>query len=100
MRTSSCATSRPWRTSSGSRTTDGRLGWRDCVAANSQPLKPHQRRQPAAAAAIAPAAAHVRALRLPFDAANSIPRRVPVPVLRPPLNICKPTGVTLAPARA
>jgi NAD(P)-dependent dehydrogenase (short-subunit alcohol dehydrogenase family)/acyl carrier protein len=30
-----------------------------------------------------------------FDAANTIPRRVPVPVLRPPLNICKPTGVTL-----
>jgi NAD(P)-dependent dehydrogenase (short-subunit alcohol dehydrogenase family) len=32
-----------------------------------------------------------------FDAANRIPRRVPVPVLRPPLTICKPTGVTLGP---
>ena len=31
-----------------------------------------------------------------FDAANLIPRRVPVPNLRPPLNVCKPTGVTLA----
>ncbi|MBZ5619220.1 MAG: SDR family oxidoreductase [Acidobacteriia bacterium] len=31
-----------------------------------------------------------------LDAANRIPRRVPVPVLRPPLNMCKPTGVTLA----
>jgi NAD(P)-dependent dehydrogenase (short-subunit alcohol dehydrogenase family) len=31
-----------------------------------------------------------------FDAANSIPRRVPVPNLRPPLSVCKPTGVTLA----
>ncbi|MGA2902787.1 MAG: SDR family NAD(P)-dependent oxidoreductase [Candidatus Korobacteraceae bacterium] len=30
-----------------------------------------------------------------FDAANAIPRRVPVPVLRPPLAICKSTGVTL-----
>ncbi len=30
-----------------------------------------------------------------FDAANQIPRRVPVPTLRPPLTICKPTGVTL-----
>jgi malonyl CoA-acyl carrier protein transacylase/NAD(P)-dependent dehydrogenase (short-subunit alcohol dehydrogenase family) len=30
-----------------------------------------------------------------FDAANSIPRRVPVPVLRPPLDLCKPTGATL-----
>jgi acyl transferase domain-containing protein/NAD(P)-dependent dehydrogenase (short-subunit alcohol dehydrogenase family) len=33
---------------------------------------------------------------LSFDAANTIPRRVPTPVLRPPLNLCKPTGVTLA----
>jgi acyl transferase domain-containing protein/acyl carrier protein/NAD(P)-dependent dehydrogenase (short-subunit alcohol dehydrogenase family) len=32
-----------------------------------------------------------------FDAANKIPRRVPVPNLRPPLNICKPTEVTLGP---
>ena len=31
-----------------------------------------------------------------FDAANLIPRRVPVPNLRPPLAICKPTGVTLS----
>ncbi len=30
-----------------------------------------------------------------FDAANSIPRRVPLPILRPPLNICKQTGVSL-----
>lgn len=30
-----------------------------------------------------------------LDAANSIPRRVPLPVLRPPLSICKPTGVAL-----
>ena len=31
-----------------------------------------------------------------LEAANRIPRRVPLPVLRPPLPICKPTGVTLA----
>jgi NAD(P)-dependent dehydrogenase (short-subunit alcohol dehydrogenase family) len=30
-----------------------------------------------------------------FDAANAVPRRVPVPVLRPPLSMCKATGVTL-----
>ncbi len=30
-----------------------------------------------------------------LDAANCIPRRVPVPVLRPPLHICKRTGVKL-----
>jgi len=34
---------------------------------------------------------------LSFDAANRIPRRVPIPVLRPPLALCKPTGVTLGP---
>ncbi len=32
-----------------------------------------------------------------LDAANRIPRRVPQPILRPPLNTCKPTGVTLGP---
>ena len=30
-----------------------------------------------------------------LDAANRIPRRVPIPVLRPPLSICKSTGVAL-----
>jgi acyl transferase domain-containing protein/acyl carrier protein len=30
-----------------------------------------------------------------FDAVNRIPRRVPIPTLRPPLTICKSTGVTL-----
>ncbi len=30
-----------------------------------------------------------------LDAANRVPRRVPVPVLRPGLNRCKPTGISL-----
>jgi acyl carrier protein/NAD(P)-dependent dehydrogenase (short-subunit alcohol dehydrogenase family) len=30
-----------------------------------------------------------------LDASNRIPRRVPVPVLRPPLDLCKPTDVIL-----
>jgi 3-oxoacyl-(acyl-carrier-protein) synthase/acyl carrier protein/NAD(P)-dependent dehydrogenase (short-subunit alcohol dehydrogenase family) len=34
-----------------------------------------------------------------FDAANRIPRRVPVPNLRPPLALCKATGVTLESGR-
>ena len=34
-----------------------------------------------------------------FDAANRIPRRVPVPTLRPSLDLCKPTGVTLGSGR-
>jgi len=31
-----------------------------------------------------------------FEATQKIPRRVPVPVLRPPLSLCKPTGVALS----
>ncbi len=34
-----------------------------------------------------------------LDAANAIPRRVPVPNLRPPLSLCKPTGVALGAGR-
>ncbi len=34
---------------------------------------------------------------LSFDAANKVPRRVPIPALRPPLALCKSTGVTLGP---
>jgi NAD(P)-dependent dehydrogenase (short-subunit alcohol dehydrogenase family)/acyl carrier protein len=30
-----------------------------------------------------------------LDAANSMPRRVPIPTLRPGLDLCKPTGVVL-----
>ena len=40
-----------------------------------------------------------RPVPLPFEAANAIPRRVPVPSLRPPLNLCKPTGATLGATR-
>ena len=42
---------------------------------------------------------NVRPIPASFDAANRIPRRVPVPNLRPPLALCKPTGVTLGPGR-
>jgi len=30
-----------------------------------------------------------------LEDADRVPRRVPVPVLRPPLDLCKPTGVTI-----
>ena len=36
-----------------------------------------------------------RPIPLSFDAASNIPRRVPVPILRPPLDLCKPTIATL-----
>ena len=32
-----------------------------------------------------------------FEAADRVPRRVPAPRMRPPLDLCKPTGVTLGP---
>jgi acyl transferase domain-containing protein/NAD(P)-dependent dehydrogenase (short-subunit alcohol dehydrogenase family) len=34
---------------------------------------------------------------LNFDATDKIPRRVPIPTLRPPLAVCKSTGVVLDP---
>ena len=37
----------------------------------------------------------VRPALASLDAANAVPRRVPMPVLRPPLDLCKPTGVCL-----
>jgi acyl transferase domain-containing protein/acyl carrier protein len=40
-----------------------------------------------------------RPILAPLDAANRIPRRVPVATLRPALPLCKTTGVTLAPGR-
>ncbi len=49
------------------------------------------------AAPIAPVAAKTSPLLLNFDAANQIPRRIPIPTLRPPLELCKPTGVVLGP---
>ena len=42
------------------------------------------------------AAPLVRPIAASFEAANRIPRRVPVPILRAPLCICKPTGVSLS----
>ncbi|HET7150252.1 MAG TPA: SDR family NAD(P)-dependent oxidoreductase, partial [Candidatus Acidoferrum sp.] len=36
---------------------------------------------------------------LSLDAANAIPRRVPIPTLRPALNLCKHTGVALGPGQ-
>lgn len=36
-----------------------------------------------------------RPVPLPFDEADKVPRRVPIPDLRPPLDMCKTTGVVL-----
>jgi len=56
-----------------------------------------------AAAVAPPAAVEEEEPRRPepagFEAADTIPRRVPIPVLRPPLAVCKPTGVSLGSGR-
>ena len=64
----------------------------------------HDGRPDLAQAAATPDAKHESPAASPepptaFDAANKVPRRVPVPTLRPPLSICKPTAVTLGPGR-
>ena len=62
--------------------------------------KPEAQKKPAASASSpSKAIAVARPAAASFDAANRIPRRVPVPNLRPPLAICKPTGVTLSSGR-
>ncbi len=71
-------------------------------AISSPPSSPALPQKPQAAEAAAepqsaPAPARPRPTLASFDAANRIPRRVPVPVLRPEIKLCKPTGVTLAP---
>jgi NAD(P)-dependent dehydrogenase (short-subunit alcohol dehydrogenase family) len=73
------------------------------TTANAEPAPAGSQGEALAAGASAPARKLEPVVVLPppkpalasLDAANSVPRRVPVPVLRPPLAICKPTGVTL-----
>jgi len=58
------------------------------------------KKPPLSSASPAPRAASApRAALVSLDAANGIPRRVPLPILRPPLSICKSTGITLGPGR-
>ncbi len=85
---SSCATTRPSTTSS-----------RSCTTAPESPAARRPSRAPAAepTAAEPAAAAPARPRAAPLEAADAegFPRRVPVPVLRPPLERCVATGVTL-----
>jgi acyl transferase domain-containing protein len=66
---------------------------RSGLLANPHPAAP-ETPEPSSAFATAVYLTPKNAL-LTFDAANGIPRRVPVPVLRPSLDLCKPTGATL-----
>jgi acyl transferase domain-containing protein/acyl carrier protein/NAD(P)-dependent dehydrogenase (short-subunit alcohol dehydrogenase family) len=61
--------------------------------------EPPQKKPTVSASSVSKPTATARPIPVSFDAANRIPRRVPIPNLRPPLAICKPTGVTLASGR-
>ena len=67
-------------------------------------VKQGSAQEPPGAAAVAissgsKAIAKARPIPAGFDAANRVPRRVPVPNLRPQLALCKTTGVSLEPGR-
>ena len=64
-------------------------------AGSAAPETPPEGTDPTTPPPSPPAPKPERRPLLSFDATNRIPRRVPVPNLRPPLNICKPTGVKL-----
>ncbi|MFZ0420014.1 MAG: SDR family NAD(P)-dependent oxidoreductase [Candidatus Sulfotelmatobacter sp.] len=69
--------------------------------AASSPAKPEpaQKKPAVSASSASKAITTARPIPASFDAANRIPRRVPVPALRPPLDLCKSTGVTLGSGR-
>ena len=70
------------------------------AAASSQAKEEPAQKKPAVSASLgAKPITTTRPVPATFDAANRIPRRVPVPALRPPLALCKPTGVTLGQGR-
>ncbi|MGB7848172.1 MAG: SDR family NAD(P)-dependent oxidoreductase, partial [Candidatus Acidiferrum sp.] len=64
-----------------------------------------EKQEPAQEKPVVPASAGskpvttVRPIPASFDSTNRIPRRVPVPNLRPSLDLCRPTGVTLGSGR-
>jgi acyl transferase domain-containing protein/acyl carrier protein/NAD(P)-dependent dehydrogenase (short-subunit alcohol dehydrogenase family) len=51
--------------------------------------------EPAVVQAVPAPAALLPRIAASMEAADAVPRRVPVPHLRPPLNLCKSTGVVL-----
>jgi acyl transferase domain-containing protein len=61
--------------------------------------EPTQKKPTVSAASDSKPIAAERPIPASFDAANGIPRRVPVPTLRLPLELCKRTGVALESGR-
>ena len=79
---------------------DRQPGLAKAPAASSSAKQESTQKKPAVSASSGskPIAA-ARPIPASFDATNHIPRRVPVPNLRPPLALCKPTSVTLGSGR-
>jgi acyl transferase domain-containing protein/NAD(P)-dependent dehydrogenase (short-subunit alcohol dehydrogenase family)/acyl carrier protein len=67
---------------------DRKPGLKKTATAETQPESKPAAAPPTTLAAPAPVVSSL-------DAANAVPRRVPVPKLRPSLSFCKPTGVVL-----
>ena len=63
------------------------------ATASAKKHEPPESRMPESV--LSPPAPIARPALASFDAANRIPRRVPVPTLRPPLGFCKTTNVKL-----
>jgi NAD(P)-dependent dehydrogenase (short-subunit alcohol dehydrogenase family)/acyl carrier protein len=68
------------------------------ISSATQEKQGPPRKKPAVTASSGPMTTP-RPIATNLDAANRIPRRVPVPNLRPTLDLCKPTGVKLASGR-
>ncbi len=71
------------------------------VSASSTPERqePPQKKPAVSASSASKPIPTARPTPASFEAADRIPRRIPVPNLRPPLALCKPTGVTLGSGR-
>jgi len=69
------------------------------ASATQEKQEPAPKKPAVSVSSVSKPVSTARPIPASFDAANRIPRRVPVPNLRPPLALCKPTGVTLGSGR-
>ncbi len=72
---------------------------KEATTSTSAKPEPAQKKPAALAPSESTPATPTRPVPASFEAADRIPRRVPIPILRPQLEICKPTGVTLGAGR-
>ncbi len=72
---------------------------KEAITSTSAKPEPAQKKPAAFASSDSTPTTTTRPAPATFEAADRIPRRVPIPILRPQLEICKPTGVTLGAGR-